>query len=260
MPRIHSNPALSECPDFASPTYAEARAPLVNLQVNEAQAIQLLRAVWSAGNEADKLRWQVQCEEDEASRLEQACVHSEAETLKAQAEIDKAEAIRKEEIKKNKSKYIPIPDRDVPSVARVVASNYASSRMDKGLYVELWYYTNTGLDEAFRNSNTVDNEAMIMVRLPNGSCYDFSSVYLHTFSTCRTVALPHPHSITSIDSAVCFTIMLFTYTCLPFVLRRMYFIHATYMFTFYLSITCHASMAYSYINLSVDLAVSLASL
>ena len=33
-----------------------------------------------------------------------------------------------------------------------------------------------------------------------------------------------------------------------------------YMFTFYLSITCHASMAYLYINLSVDLACSLASL
>ena len=169
MPRIHSDPALSECPDFASPTYAEARAPLVNLEVNEAQAIQLLRVVWLAGNEADKLRWQVQCEEDEALRLEQARVHSEAETLKAQAEIDEAETFRKEEIKKNKSKYIPIPDRDVPSVARVVASNYASRKMDKGLYVELWYYTNAGLDEAFRNSNTVDDEAMIMVRLPNGS-------------------------------------------------------------------------------------------
>ena len=41
--------------------------------------------------------------------------------------------------------------------------------MEKGLYVELWYYTNAGLDKAFRNSNTVDNEAMTMLRLPNGS-------------------------------------------------------------------------------------------
>ena len=84
--------------------------------------------------------------------------------------------------------------------------------------------------------------------------------HLHMSSSRQTVASPLPHPIVSIDSAVCFTIMLFTYTCLPFVFRRMYFIHATYMFTFYLSITCHASMVYLYINLSVDLAVSLASL
>ena len=89
--------------------------------------------------------------------------------LKAQTEIEEAEALRKDEMKKNKSKYIPIPDRDVPLVARVVASNYAVRKMEKGLYVELWYYTNAGLDEAFRNSNTVDDEAMMMVRLPNGS-------------------------------------------------------------------------------------------
>ena len=84
--------------------------------------------------------------------------------------------------------------------------------------------------------------------------------HLHMSSSHQTVASPLPHFIISIDSAVCFTIMLFTYTCLPFVFWCMYFIHATYMFFFYLSITCHASMAYSYINLSVDLAVSLASL
>ena len=41
--------------------------------------------------------------------------------------------------------------------------------MEKGLYVELWYYTNAGLDEALRNSNTTDDEAMVMLCLPNGS-------------------------------------------------------------------------------------------
>ena len=79
-------------------------------------------------------------------------------------------------------------------------------------------------------------------------------------SSCRTVVSLHPYSTTLINSAVCFITMLFTFTCLLLAFRRMYFIHATYMFIFYLFITCHASMAYSYINLSVDLAVSLASL
>ena len=169
MPQIQFDPALLECLDFASPTYAAACVPLVNVNTTEEQAIQCLKAIWSTGNEADKVRWQTQSEEDEVARANQLRVQTEADVLKAQTEIEEAETLRKEEMKKNKSKYIPIPDRDVPSVARVVAANYAVRKMEKGLYVELWYYTNAGLDEAFCNSNTVDDEAMIMVRLPNGS-------------------------------------------------------------------------------------------
>ena len=151
------------------PTYAAARAPLINPDTTEQQAIQFHNDIWSAGNQADKVRWQVQNEEDEALRAEQLRLQSEAEVLKAQAEIEEAESLRKEELKKNKSKYIPIPDRDVPTVACIFASNYALRKMEKGLYVELWYYTNAGLDEAFHNSNSVDDEAMMMVHLPNGS-------------------------------------------------------------------------------------------
>ena len=44
----------------------------------------------------------------------------------------------------------------------------AVRKMDKGLYVELWYYTNAGLDEAVCNSSTVDDKAMVILRLPNG--------------------------------------------------------------------------------------------
>jgi hypothetical protein len=169
MPRIQSNPGSLECPDYASPTYAAARQMLVNQNTTEAQAVQFLKDVWTAGNEADKVRWQTQNEEDEAARTERLRIQTEAEGLKAQAEVEEAEALRKEEVKKNKSKYIPIPDRDVPTIARVIASNYAIRKMEKGLYVELWYYTNAGLDEALRNSNTVDDEALMILRLPNGS-------------------------------------------------------------------------------------------
>ena len=110
MPRILHDPALVACPDFASPTYQAVRAPLVNPDVTEVQAIQFLRAIWTAGNEADKLTWQVQSEEDEVLRIDQLRIQMDAEALKAQTEIKEAEAFKKEEMKKNKSKYIPIPD------------------------------------------------------------------------------------------------------------------------------------------------------
>ena len=169
MPRIQSDPGLLECPDFASEVYAAARAPFVQPPTTEAQAIQLLRDLWTAGNEADKLKWQQQIEDDDAALTETRRLQSEADTLKAQKEIDEAESLRKEEMKKNKAKFLPIPDRDVPTIAPVIASNYAIRKMEKGLYVELWYYTNAGLDDALHNTNTVDDEAMVMLRQPNGS-------------------------------------------------------------------------------------------
>jgi hypothetical protein len=169
MPKILSDPGLLECPDFASLTYATARAPLVNADTTEEQAILFLKNIWSAGNEADKANWALQCQGDEATQADLLRAQREAEDLRVQAEFQEAETFRKEELKKNKSKYISIPDRDVPTIAHVIAANYAIMKMEKGLYVELWYYTNAGLDEALRNSNTTDDEAMVMLRLPNGS-------------------------------------------------------------------------------------------
>jgi hypothetical protein len=169
MARLQFNPNLLECPDFASPVYTAARAPFINGDVTEEVAIQRLKDIWTAGNEADRIRWQTQSNEDDALRAEQLRLQTEADNLRVQAEVEEAEALRKEDVKKNKSKYIPIPDRDVPTVAPVFASNFAVRKMQKGLYVEMWYYTNAGLDEALRNSNAADDEAMAMLRLANGS-------------------------------------------------------------------------------------------
>ncbi|KAF8803998.1 hypothetical protein BYT27DRAFT_7107919, partial [Phlegmacium glaucopus] len=83
---------------------------------------------------------------------EQHQLQSEADLLKVHEE----ENLQKEEMKKNKSKYIPIPDRDVLTIAPVIASSYTIRKMEKGLYVELWYYTNA------------DEKAMVMLCLPNG--------------------------------------------------------------------------------------------
>lgn len=169
MPRIQFDPGLLECPDYASPIYAAARAPFINPNTTEEQAIELLKVFWNAGNQADKLRWQQQIDDDNTALQEQQQIQLEADNLRVQNEIADTEAIRKDELKKNKSKYIPIPDRDVPTIAQVIASNYAIRKMEKGLYVELWYYTNAGLDDALRSSNTNDDEAMVMLRQPDGS-------------------------------------------------------------------------------------------
>ena len=169
MPRIQIDPGLLECPDFASDIYTAARAPFINETTTEEQAIQFLKALWTAGNDADKVKWQQQIVDDDLALTETRRQQAEADAVIAQAEVDEAETLRKEEMKKNKTKYLPIPDRDVPTIAPVIASNYAIRKMEKGLYVELWYYTNAGLDDALHSSNTVDDEAMVMLRQSNGS-------------------------------------------------------------------------------------------
>jgi hypothetical protein len=120
MPRILFNPGLLECPDFTSDTFVISRAPFINANTTEQQAIQLLRDIWTAGNDADKVRWQLQLDEDEAALAERH-LQMQSDNLVAQTEVEEAEAARKDELKKNKSKYLPILDRDVPSISPVIA-------------------------------------------------------------------------------------------------------------------------------------------
>ncbi|KDQ50949.1 hypothetical protein JAAARDRAFT_543284 [Jaapia argillacea MUCL 33604] len=168
MPRILSDPSLIECPDYASDDHAAVRAPFINPNTTEEQAIQLLTNFWKAGNDSDRLKWVRQVEQDAEEVAERERLRTEAEATAARAQQVEVAAARMEEMKKNKSKYLPIPDRDVPTIAPVIAANYAIRRMEQGLYVDMYYYTNAGLRDALRDSGAVDDEAMVMLRQPNG--------------------------------------------------------------------------------------------
>ncbi|KAL6302099.1 hypothetical protein BKA93DRAFT_713592, partial [Sparassis latifolia] len=163
------DPASLECPDYALDTYAVTRAPLVNDNTSNEQAIQLLVNIWKAGNEADKVAWQLQIEEHEAEIAEQIRLAAEADKDTQEAQLVEQANAQKEETKKNRAKFAPIPDRDIPTVAPVIAANYTVKRMEKGDFVELWYYTNEGLEEALRITSSVDDEAMVITRTADGS-------------------------------------------------------------------------------------------
>ncbi|KAG1814444.1 uncharacterized protein BJ212DRAFT_1222012, partial [Suillus subaureus] len=49
----------------------------------------------------------------------------------------------------NKHKYIPILATSIPNNPTIMPCSYALRKLDKGKYIELWYFTNIdGLDEA----------------------------------------------------------------------------------------------------------------
>ncbi|KAG1802113.1 uncharacterized protein HD556DRAFT_799769 [Suillus plorans] len=168
MPRIRNDPNLNICPDYASEVFANIRAQLVNENTTEAQAMQLLRNIWEVNNDAIKVLWQQQVDEDrERQQQHQRIDEDERERLE-QVRIEEEEAARKEERKKNKYKFIPILETGIPDEPAITPCSYALKKLDKGEYVELWYFTNDGLDEA-SIKKTIDDDAMILSTLADGS-------------------------------------------------------------------------------------------
>ncbi|KAH9913270.1 hypothetical protein B0H21DRAFT_675289, partial [Amylocystis lapponica] len=121
---------------------------------------------WTFGNNADKAAWQAQLDEDVAAADERAHLAADAEAQRKEAEQLDAEQAQKDDMKKNRGKYVHPP------------------LMDKGLYVELHYYTDRGLDEARAAVGVADNEAMTMRQnddgttswIPAGSARDAKSI------------------------------------------------------------------------------------
>ncbi|KAF8802921.1 hypothetical protein BYT27DRAFT_7260679, partial [Phlegmacium glaucopus] len=157
MPRIQLDPGLLECPDFASAVYAAARAPFINLTTTEDQAVQFLKNIWDAGNQADKVRWQQQIEDDNAALTECHRLQSEADTARLQAEIVEAETLRKEEMKKKQNE--------------IFANSRQGCTDDSSSYRFQLRHQKDGeraLHDAVQTSNTTDDEAMVMLRQPDG--------------------------------------------------------------------------------------------
>ncbi|KAG6808520.1 hypothetical protein H0H92_003852, partial [Tricholoma furcatifolium] len=110
MPRLVNNPNEAECPDFSSEDYAQARADLINDQVDDATAIATLVAAWNASNRAERVMWERQAQADAEA---DAAREQESQDRRDQHEADKRleeESAKAEDQKKNRTKYLELPD------------------------------------------------------------------------------------------------------------------------------------------------------
>ncbi|KAG1790644.1 uncharacterized protein HD556DRAFT_1204278, partial [Suillus plorans] len=174
MPRIRNDPNLDVCPDYASEDFVATRAQLINENTTDAQAIQLLKNIWEANNNMDKRRWQQQKNEDREEQVQRQRLEDDEQERLNQERAKEEEDAHKEERKKNKFKYIPIQNTGIPDEPAITPSSYALRKLDKGEYVELWYFTNDGLDEA-SIKKTIDDDAMVLSTLADGSTAWISS-------------------------------------------------------------------------------------
>ncbi|KAG2049253.1 hypothetical protein BDR06DRAFT_1012351 [Suillus hirtellus] len=167
MPHLLSDLNLSFCPNYADDAFINTRLQLTNENITEAQAIVILRNIWQAENNAAKLQWQEQLNEDRDRQEHLERLKNEEQERQEQETHDEEEAAWKEDRKKNKHKYTAVPKLDVPLKATILPSSYTLRKLDKGEYIELWYFTNDGLDDA-KLKNSVDEDAMIMATLAGG--------------------------------------------------------------------------------------------
>ncbi|KAG2108729.1 uncharacterized protein F5147DRAFT_773530 [Suillus discolor] len=153
MPRMCNNPNFNICPDYAN--------------------------IWEANNNADKIAWQHQVAEDREEHAHCEQLEEEEQERLKQVRVQEEEATRKEDRKKNKHKFMLIFATGIPDDPAITPCSYMIRKIDKGEYIEIWYFTNDSLDEA-NLKKTVDDDTMIMSTLADGL-----SAWVSAVSTCN---------------------------------------------------------------------------
>ncbi|KAF8421864.1 hypothetical protein L210DRAFT_3343478, partial [Boletus edulis BED1] len=141
---IVKDPNLAVAPDFTTDNFTEERKVFIDAGLTALQAAHALRNHWVVRNNCDKAMWQQQQQDAEAA---QVADQERAHQLRLQQEEEEAQILR-DEHKKNKAKFAPVPDRPVSSCPLILPSLVTTCKLKSHQFCELWYFTNAGLDEA----------------------------------------------------------------------------------------------------------------
>ncbi|KIJ07168.1 hypothetical protein PAXINDRAFT_164622 [Paxillus involutus ATCC 200175] len=165
------DPNLAVEPDFLSEEYADHRLNFIDADhgIDNERAARILSKVWTLNNAKDKERWTARAAELALLAAEEKRISEEAEALRLQSIADDQQAAIKEERQKNKLKYAPVRDVDVPNNTSTLPSQYAARLLKKGVFCPLFYFTNKGLREASHSSLTSDAEALVLIQGEAGS-------------------------------------------------------------------------------------------
>ncbi|KAG6873492.1 hypothetical protein C0993_001405, partial [Termitomyces sp. T159_Od127] len=165
MEAARINPHEQVCPDYASEAFVEARLAFreANEGIDDATAVVTLTQVWNLTNRAERAAWDARIREEEDREAQRARGEEQEREREAEFRAQEERAAISEEIKRNKTKYLDIPMRPPPTTPVEIPSRFATSKLQKGQYVELWYFTNAGLRHARMTDATLDEDAMVAV-------------------------------------------------------------------------------------------------
>ncbi|KAG6839340.1 hypothetical protein C0991_003456 [Blastosporella zonata] len=145
MPRLLANPNEATCPNFASANYEEAREAMITDTVDNEVAVAQMVATWTATNNVDKRIWARQLQADLALAKETEHIARETQDREVTLRPHENETVVAEERKRNKAKYQDISKEAPPITTPKILPAYTTTRLHKGQYVELWYFTNKGM-------------------------------------------------------------------------------------------------------------------
>ncbi|KAI6126531.1 hypothetical protein F5141DRAFT_997910 [Pisolithus sp. B1] len=141
------DPNIAIRPDFSSDDFIDARLQLTNDTVDDDQAARILGTLWDIQNAKDVQRWNTH--KNKEAQMARDLANQAVEDLAQQQHCSQEEeAMCTEECKKNKTKYAPVLDVEVPSAPVNIPTPYAMCKLKKGEYCKLYFFTNIGLAEA----------------------------------------------------------------------------------------------------------------
>ncbi|KAG1809107.1 uncharacterized protein BJ212DRAFT_1279841 [Suillus subaureus] len=164
MDRLHSDPGLLVCPDFTNECYCASCVPFISATITKEQAAESLCLVWVATNDDLCIQWCHQLAEETCISAKQAQAAAAAEAThlhqvhQLEEEMAKADKQKKNRFKHTNILMCPCPDTNEEEA---FVSDFVLQKIDKGHFIEFYYWTNIGLEEALFSYSTRDDEGLI---------------------------------------------------------------------------------------------------
>lgn len=169
MEQVVHDPALEICPNFASVPFLVTRNHIIaaNPEFTHEQVAQQLVDAWTEDNHArkavfDQQQHELQVAREEAERIAQ---EEEDRLREEQQQKDIAEQL---ELEKKKPKLKPLDkSRQVGDHIAARPSAYALNKLENHEYIELWYFTEEGCQDAADYQHTTTDETFGLSKVDN---------------------------------------------------------------------------------------------
>jgi hypothetical protein len=161
MPHILHNPSFESMPDYEHDVFALFRQAIMNSNnVTEEEAIAQLVQMWTTDIAKQQTLWAeqqnhewLQAEEAEqivrqAHKEENRCLAAEADRLQNKEDTQQTDPITPISGNKKKIKLIPYANTAPCDSITACPSPYAISKLEAFEFIDLYYFTSEGLEEA----------------------------------------------------------------------------------------------------------------
>ncbi|KAH6913670.1 hypothetical protein BKA70DRAFT_1096829 [Coprinopsis sp. MPI-PUGE-AT-0042] len=170
-PRITVDPHQQQEPDWNAVYFLQVFEGLASEAVSVDDIRQRTRAAWAADRQQRIEAWDAQEAEDirqeeERQRLQQEEDRLNEEEVRKRAEEARNASGRKESRQPRTFKPLAA-NQMVAKDSEPVASNYAVHKTEAFDYVELWYWTKEGCDEARVTNISTDPDALTLAKIDN---------------------------------------------------------------------------------------------